>query len=237
MPATPQNKTSRNIFLRMHPLQRIVLSLGVTILVYALTRNSGLNGQLMITLLWDVFSLSFIFCSWVVFFKQPVAEIVKQANKEDGSKLFVLIAILLSSFGSMFTVMQLIISADQPAELRLITVILAIAGIMLSWIMVHTIFTFHYAHMYYFDGADDTPDGESLEFPGDKKPDYLDFAYFSFVIGMTFQVSDVQISSRIVRRTVLAHSLLAFALNTFVVALTINLIAGLKSSSPGPAGK
>lgn len=68
---------------------------------------------------------------------------------------------------------------------------------------------------------------EGLNFPQEKQPDYIDFAYFSFVIGMTFQVSDVQINSRIIRRTALAHGLLSFALNTFVVALTINLIAGL----------
>lgn len=66
-----------------------------------------------------------------------------------------------------------------------------------------------------------------MKFPGEKKAEYLDFAYFSFVIGMTFQVSDVGISSRSVRRTALANGLLAFALNTFVVALTINLVAGL----------
>ena len=92
-----------------------------------------------------------------------------------------------------------------------------------------TIFTFHYAHLYYFKDKDDTVDGNALEFPKEDKPDYPDFAYFAFVIGMTFQVSDVEINSRIIRRTALAHGLLAFALNTFVVALTINLIAGLKN--------
>jgi uncharacterized membrane protein len=100
---------------------------------------------------------------------------------------------------------------------------------LLSWIMVHTVFTFHYAHMYY-----DVPDEGSskisggLDFPGEKEPDYIDFAYFSFVIGCTFQVSDVEISSRKIRRMALLHGLLSFGLNTFVVALTINLIAGLK---------
>ena len=93
---------------------------------------------------------------------------------------------------------------------------------------MHTIFTFHYAHLYYFKNMDDTTEGKPLDFPGKTKPDYLDFAYFSFVIGMTFQVSDIEIPSRTIRRTVLAHSLLSFALNTFVVALTINLIAGLR---------
>jgi uncharacterized membrane protein len=101
-------------------------------------------------------------------------------------------------------------------------------GMLVSWAIVHTIYTFHYAHLYYQKQKGDGPVKEPLNFPDEKKPDYLDFAYFSFVVGMTFQVSDVEISSRKVRRIVLVHGLLSFALNTFVVALTINLIAGLK---------
>lgn len=94
--------------------------------------------------------------------------------------------------------------------------------------MVHTVYVFHYAHEYY--DVKDKQSGhlvEGLEFPNEKSPDYLDFAYFSFVMGCTFQVSDVQISSRRIRRIALVHSILSFILNTFVVALTINLIAGL----------
>jgi uncharacterized membrane protein len=100
---------------------------------------------------------------------------------------------------------------------------------LLSWVMVHTSFCFHYAHLYYGD-ADDDPKvhAEGLIFPHEKRPDYLDFAYFSFVVGMTFQVSDVEITSRSIRRFVLLHSLLSFGLSMFVVALTVNLIAGLK---------
>ena len=228
MTASLQNKTRGNIFLRMHPLQRILLSLALALITFFATRNSHLSGTLMVTLLWDVFALSFSTSCWIVFFTRPVSEIIKQANKEDGSKLFVMISIVVSSFASMFAVLLLIISKEQVPGQVLLAVFLAIAGMVVSWIMIHSIFTFHYAHMYYFKAKDDTPDAEALDFPGEKKPDYLDFAYFSFIIGMTFQVSDVAIYSRTIRRTALAHALLAFALNTFVVALTINLIAGLK---------
>jgi len=228
MTASLQNKKIGNIFLRMHPLQRIFMSLAIALAVFLFTRKNNLNGLLTVTLLWDVFALSFIITSWIVFFTRPVPDIIKLANKEDGSKVFVIISIVVSSFASMFTVLLLIISKDQPSDRVALSVILSITGMLVSWIMVHTIFTFHYAHLYYFKEKDDTPVAEALDFPAEKKPDYLDFAYFSFVIGMTFQVSDVAISSRKIRRTALAHALLAFALNTFVVALTINLIAGLK---------
>lgn len=211
----------------MHPLQRILLSLAMSLIAFLFILNRQLNWVLTVTILWDAFALSYIVTSWIVFFTRPVDEIIKQANKEDGSRLFVMISILVSSFASMFTVLLLILGKEQAPDLAIPTVILSIAGMMLSWTMVHTIFTFHYAHFFYDEGKNDTPDSMALEFPGEKSPDYLDFAYFSFVIGMTFQVSDVEISSRLIRRTALAHGLLAFALNTFVVALTINLVAGL----------
>lgn len=228
MTAPGANKKNNNLLLHMHPLQRILLSLAAAVIVFLFIRGNQFNALLTATILWLAFALSFIIISWIIFFKMPVSLIVDHANKEDGSRLFVMISILLSSFASMFTVLLLMISKNNPGGHEIITVIVSICGMAVSWVMVHTIFTFHYAHLYYFKEKNDTADSNALEFPNEDKPDYPDFAYFSFVIGMTFQVSDVEINSRIIRRLVLAHGLLAFALNTFVVALTINLIAGLK---------
>ena len=123
MPTAPKHKTSGNIFLRMHPLQRILLSLAMSLIVFLLTRNAGLSPALTITLLWDVFALSFICCSWIVFFSRPIEGIIKRANKEDGSKPFVLSSILVSSFASMFTVLLLIISKEQAAGYFLLSII------------------------------------------------------------------------------------------------------------------
>ena len=228
MASSRQNKKEGNIFLQMHPLQRVLLSLGFSLIIFLLFLNVHLSLVLHSAILWDVFALTYIITSWVVFFTRPVADIAKQANTEDGSRLFVLISIVVSSFASMFTVLLLLLSKPSSPTQQTLTIIFAITGMLVSWVMVHTIFTFHYAHLYYFKEKDDTNNSTALEFPHEKKPDYVDFAYFAFVIGMTFQVSDVQINSRATRRTVLAHGLLAFALNTFVVALTINLVAGLK---------
>jgi uncharacterized membrane protein len=228
MGSSPQNRIAGNVFLRMHPLQRILLSLGLSVVTFLFIRGFHLSWVLTVTILWDAFAFSFILTSWIIFFIRPVAEIIKQANIEDGSRLFVLISVLVSSFAGMFIVLILMISNDQSEGNKIVTVISSIAGMMLSWIMVHTIFTFHYANLYYYRTQDDSPCNTALDFPDEEFPDYIDFAYFAFVIGMTFQVSDVEISSRNVRRTALAHGLLAFALNTFVIALTINLIMGLK---------
>jgi uncharacterized membrane protein len=104
-------------------------------------------------------------------------------------------------------------------------VTLTILTIVLSWSFVHTIFAFHYAHEYYGKGRDDMIGG--LDFPSDKAPDYSDFLYFSLVIGMTSQVSDVQITSKVIRRMVSMHGVLAFFFNLVVLALTVNVVANL----------
>lgn len=219
-------KHKANIFFRMQPLHRVLLSLAFTIAAFFIVRNYQDNLTVLSAILWNVFSISYIIISWIIFYTMPVADIEKHANTEDGSRIFVLISVLVCTFASMFTVLLLIISAGKSDGQGMGNIILSITGIMSSWIMLHTIFTMHYAHLYY-SKIKGTATACGLDFPDEKKPDYLDFAYFSFVIGMTFQVSDVTINSRIIRRTALAHSLLAFGLNTFVVALTINLIAGL----------
>lgn len=115
---------------------------------------------------------------------------------------------------------------------------LAIAGgtLLLVWLFSNLLFALHYAHWFYAPGdvsdASGRGDGEEqdsggLEFPGDDLPDYGDFAYFSFVLGMTFQVSDVQITSQPMRRLALGHALAAFLFNIIVVALSVSLIGNM----------
>ena len=221
------DKNNKNIFLNMRPLQRIIISLCVAFVTFLGIFNQHLELILIVAILWVAFALTFVTISIILFFKLTVSEIVQRANEEDGSRLFVLISILVSSCASMFTVLLLIIS-DKMDSHKNLTEIISVIGVVVSWVLVHTIFTFHYAHLYYFKQTNDKKTTEPLSFPSKAKPDYLDFAYFSFVIGMTFQVSDVQINAGVIRRTALAHGLLSFAFNTFVVALTINFIAGLK---------
>ena len=220
------DKKKGNRLLYIRPMQRVLLSLFTSLICFLCIYKRELEPLLFISILWVTFALTFIITSAIVFFKLPVSEISKRANEEDGSRLFVLIIILVSSFASMFTVLLLIVSDKMPTH-KSLTEVMSVIGMIVSWTLVHTVFTFHYANMYYFKQPDDKSIDEPLKFPGKIKPNYLDFAYFAFVIGMTFQVSDVEINSPIVRRTALAHGLLSFAFNTFVVALTINLIAGI----------
>ncbi|MGN6704625.1 MAG: DUF1345 domain-containing protein [Rhodanobacter sp.] len=98
-----------------------------------------------------------------------------------------------------------------------------VLSVVLSWLFLNVMFAVHYAHGYYGNLGDKHA---GLEFPDTPKPDYWDFAYFSIVIGMTFQVSDVQITSPYLRRVVLLHSVIAFFFNVFIIAITVNIVAG-----------
>jgi len=104
---------------------------------------------------------------------------------------------------------------------------LALPGLALAlaWAFMNTMFALHYAHRYYGDNARQQPLG-GLDFPGDDAPDYWDFLYFSVVIGMTFQVSDVQITNRRLRRVALIQGVVAFVFNMVILALSVNVIAG-----------
>lgn len=218
-----------NIFLKLHPLHRLLISAGMAGLVFLLIKNADLTPLIRIMIIWDVFALVYNITCWVVFFHRSVEEIRRYARQEDGSRTFVFILILLACFASMLMVLLLMLSDEATQTEAILYLPVAVAGILLAWGMVHTMFTLHYAHIYYDDDeGDEQKHAGGLEFPKEKKPDYLDFAYFSFVIGMTFQVSDIDVSARKIRRLALLHGLISFGLNTFVVALTINMVAGLR---------
>jgi uncharacterized membrane protein len=102
-----------------------------------------------------------------------------------------------------------------------------IAAIVLGWTLIHTMFTFRYAHLFYYRDADDNQADRGLDFPGTPDPNDFDFAYLAFGIGMTYQVADVRITDRGIRRLVLFQGLVSFVYNTAIVALVINVLSGL----------
>ncbi|GAN77371.1 DUF1345 domain-containing protein [Acidisphaera rubrifaciens] len=114
-----------------------------------------------------------------------------------------------------------------PAGQRGLQVAIVAATLALSWLMSQTIFALRYAHEYYATAPGGRDVDGGLDFPGGQPPDYLDFMYFALVLGMTFQVSDVQITSRKLRRLAALHGLLGFLFNTIILALTVNIAAGL----------
>ncbi|MGZ3944298.1 MAG: DUF1345 domain-containing protein [Mucilaginibacter sp.] len=220
-----------HLFMRMDAHHRVMISLVVAAIVFPLTYSTvSLPSTILIT--WMAFALSAILLIWITILSSHPREVQRIAKLQDSSRAMLFGFVITASMVSLLAVYFLLKSAKGHTANVSGHILLAMAAVFVSWWLVHTIFTMRYAHMYYDTVADDgTPKkGGGLQFPDETQPDYLDFVYFSFVIGMTFQVSDVEISSRHIRRLAWLHGLISFIFNTAIVALSINVISGLVSS-------
>ncbi|MGJ7579923.1 DUF1345 domain-containing protein [Variovorax sp. RHLX14] len=150
----------------------------------------------------------------------------ERSQSLDPPNVLILI-IMLTAVGACVTAIAMLLQQvkDMNGLERVAHVGLAVLALAMSWLLIHTIYAFHYAHRYYQQELRNEPNGPGLDFPGKLDPDYMDFLYFSFVIGMTSQVSDVQATSRQMRRITLIHGVLSFAFNMLVLALSINVVA------------
>lgn len=150
----------------------------------------------------------------------------ERSQSLDPPNVLILI-IMLTAVGACVTAIAMLLQQVKNMDglERAAHVGLAVIALATSWLLIHTIYAFHYAHRYYQQELKKDPNGPGLDFPGKLDPDYMDFLYFSFVIGMTSQVSDVQATSRQMRRITLIHGVLSFAFNMLVLALSINVVA------------
>lgn len=180
--------------------------------------------QLSLILGWDLTAFTLIALNWASFFSIKENEISKLANHQDESRLvsfvFIIVAAVLSLLGITFMLGDVGITERPKWEIAF-----TLISVSISWVLIHTLFTLRYAHLYYIK-LKQNPDFKVLGFPQEENPNYIDFAYFAFVIGMTFQVSDVVVNSKRLRRIVLIHGIVSFVFNSFIVALLINIIAG-----------
>jgi uncharacterized membrane protein len=179
---------------------------------------------------WNAFALAILAQAWAIIFTGDPYEGRRNARLQDGSATFLFVLVISAATASLVAVGLLLGSAKNlpPAGLAW-HIALSVTAVVLSWMLVHTLFALRYAHLYFWDArkVERRAISGGLIFPGKESPDYSDFAYFSFVIGMTCQVSDVQISSSRMRRVALAHGLISFAFNTAILAMFVNIIAGL----------
>lgn len=220
---TEELKKMESWFTRINASQKLVISLIaglITGLLYAHT-----SWEIRLLLSWDVTSLLLICLIWTGFFTTPGAQTRNQATKQDESRLVSFVFILVAATLSLLGIGLMLIHKGGGASRPHWVPVFSLISICVSWILIHTLFTLRYAHLYYRN-KNTMPEKWGLAFPGDDHPDFFDFAYFSFVIGMTFQVSDVNIISKKIRKVVLIHGVLSFMFNSFIVALLINLIAG-----------
>jgi len=151
----------------------------------------------------------------------------ERAQSLDQPNLLILVSMLTVVGVSVAAITMLLQNVKQLDGLaRAGHITLAVVALAGSWLMIHTIYAFHYAHSYYLLEKGRKPGDHGLDFPGTAPPDYFDFLYYSLVVGMTSQVSDVQILSADMRRITLIHSVLSFGFNMLVLALSINVVAG-----------
>ncbi len=210
-------KMSRPVRL-VYARPRTFFAIAIGILAYALLPAS-LRQVTRALLGWDVFIAVYLLLVFTMVVRSGLTHIKRNAALQDDGRFVILLVAALGAFASLAAIVSELGASHHSAP----ALTLATVTIALSWAAVHTIFALHYAHEFY-RGA--KPGG--LQFPsGDshENADYWDFVYFSFVIGMTAQVSDVGITDKIIRRTATAHGIVSFIYNTALVALMVNIAA------------
>ncbi|TGE22548.1 DUF1345 domain-containing protein [Hymenobacter metallicola] len=215
--------------LHLSARQRLLAATAVAGLGWALLPGSLLPATRLVAA-WDVFCLSILALLWAGTRRADAAHIRRMANRQDPGRTWAFVAVLVGSAASLGAVVLLLSNLPNLGRREVAYHVLLAAGAVVgAWLLVHAVFALRYAHVYFSEDASTAvPDKiGGLDFPGAPPASYWDFAYFAFVVGSTAQTADVAVSSTRMRRLVMLHGLLAFAFNTSIVALTINLLAGL----------
>ena len=178
---------------------------------------------------WDVLCLAFMVSVTAAMLDHSPDDIRARAGREDEGRGLILGLVLIAAAASVAAIgAELSLAKNEHGLLRLTHIVLAFGTVAASWLMVQFVFALHYAHEYYDENPGcDGHDMKGLMFPGEELPDYWDFLHFSVVIGVACATADIDFTSKVLRRIGTVHSLAAFAFNTMIVALTINLLAGL----------
>jgi uncharacterized membrane protein len=220
MPATSTNHNPFRRALRIIRIRpRLFLSALVGVAI-AVVLPASLHVATRVLIGWDICVGLYVILAFRIMATADIDKIRRQAARQDEGRIAVLVLTAIAALASLGAILAELGGANKaPAHLAL-----AAVTILLSWIFTHTIFALHYAYEYYDENKHQ---GGGLKFPGDQPPDYWDFLYFSLVIGMTSQVSDVAVTSNKVRRMVAGHGVVSFIFNATLLALTVNIAASL----------
>jgi uncharacterized membrane protein len=212
---------------RLDARHRIVIALAAAAAAFF-----SLRGRLRVSAdaiaSWDTFAFVVLVLAWLIILRTPQINLRARARAQDVSHLVIFVFAVVAASVALFAVAFLLGRSKSTHHLA-VHLVLTLGTVIFSWALVHTVFGLRYAHLFYGDSDDPKQDRHAggLIFPGEHPPDYFDFAYYAFVVGMTCQVSDVQITSRKLRRLTLVHSVLAFGFNTIILALLINTVSSL----------
>jgi len=205
--------------LRVHATLMSCVALGVA-LFFLLPAAWEFPARFVVA--WDAGALAYLGSALTVFARFNLSRVKSRAADQDEGATVILMLTVAAALVSLGAVIGLLGEAKNiPAAKQHGTLALAVATILISWLLIHTMFALHYAHEFY--GGEDVGRGGGLKFPNEAQPDYWDFVYFSFVIGMTFQVSDVQVTNKRVRRLAVAHGVVSFFFSVTIIALMVNI--------------
>jgi uncharacterized membrane protein len=221
------NNRSWAWLIRFGAIQRLATALTIAVAAFLLQPES-ISSHTRILASWDFGALAYLVLAWALIALADAATTRGHALSQDQSGyvifLFVVGAACASTVSIGFMVSTLKGLASWPKAWHLA---LSIAALISAWLLIQTVFAFHYARRYYAVRHREPSEPAELLFPGKREPDYMDFAYYSFVVGMTSQVSDVAVTSRRMRRLTLIHGVLSFIFNIAILALSINIIASV----------
>jgi uncharacterized membrane protein len=218
-----------NLFKNFDSRPRLIIAVGLAVLV-AVILPHWLHLPTRILCAWNSGVDFFLAITWWKMIRATTAKIRRYSDNEYEGHLAIFLLVIAAACASVLAIGFLLTDKKGLSTILLtLHVILSIMTIVGSWLLVHTMFAVQYAHSYYKcinrNNSEEITGG--LDFPNNNYPDYWEFLYYSFVIGMTSQVSDVQTTSRDMRRLTLLHSILSFFFNTTILAMTINIVASL----------
>ncbi|MBB3228309.1 putative membrane protein [Luteibacter sp. Sphag1AF] len=203
---------------RLRP--RWTLALGVFVVLAGVLMACDVRPSLSFLMGFDAAAVAFLSTTLTMFAGATVDAMRTRAREQDPGRWTALwISVVLC--GVVLVALGVELRSDASSGVG--GIVVAGLSLLLSWLFMNTMFALHYAHACY---SDTTVEVEALQFPGTKVPDYWDFLYFAMVLGMTFQVSDVQIADKKLRRVALGHSVIAFFFNVIIIAITVNVVAG-----------
>ncbi len=211
---------------------RLIASAAVAVAVFLIEPGSISDGSTRMLVAWNIGTCLYIALNMMAVAGATPSTMRWRASVTDEGRFTILILVVLAALATMVAIfVQLHVAKDMQGLAKALHLALAGLTIFSAWVFIHLTFALHYAHEY-FDETKTLP-GETpkwrggLNIPGTDEPDYWDFLYFSFIIGVASQTADVAITSKSMRRTSLAHSIVAFFFNSAILALTINIAAGL----------
>ena len=202
---------------------RLFISIGFGLLIIALLPES-LRLLTRLVLGWDAITLSYVITTGFLMIRSDVSYCRHRAALYDEGDWIILISTMIGAIASFFAIISELGASKAAGQAFLPTFIFTATTVALSWVFTHMIFALHYANLYYRTNAKGEHGG--LLFPGEREPDYRDFLYYAFAIACAAQTADVSTLSPAMRRVTLVHCVTAFAFNSAILALMINITAG-----------